>query len=413
VTSASRLAARIFGAISLGVAFGELFHLKCPTPERAQEVADYLSLVSDTFLRLIRMIVAPLVFSTLASGVAAIGSGPGVARIGVRTLTWFIGAGLVSLVIGLCMANVLHPGTAMRLPLGDAETALMVNHGDFSVRAFLLHAVPVSLFDAMSTNSILQIVVFALFMGVAISGVGEPAAPLVRGLDATVIVMLRITSYVIRAAPIAAFAALAAVVTTRGVTVLLTFGKLLGGFYVALLILWMVIGAVAYFVLGKQALSLFRCIREPTLVAFATASSEAALAQTLEQLQRIGLPRRIVGFVVPMGFSFNTCGSMMYCAFAVAFLAQAYGIAQTLEQQVATLLVLMLASKGLAGVPRASLIVVAAALPQLGLPTAGIALLLGVDQLLDMGRTATNIVGNAVATAVIAKGEGIGIDDSD
>lgn len=406
MTPSLRLAVRISGAIALGVVVGEVCHLECPTPERARDLAEYFSLASDTFLRLIKMVVAPLVFSTLASGMAAIGVGPSVARIAARTLLCFVVGGLASLAIGLCVANVLCPGAEVGLPILQSEVTGFANSGELTLRAFVTRAVPVSVFEALATNSILQIVVFAAFVGMGISAVGQRAAPLLRGLDAVTVVMLKITDRIVRAAPLAAFAALAAIVTTRGAAVLVIFGKLLGCFYFALLLLWMAICTAAYLVLGRRALTLLRSIRDPVLLAFATASSEAALAPTLEQLNRIGLPQRIVGFVIPMGLSFNTCGSMLYCAFAISFLAQAYGIPQTIPQQLAAMLVLMMASKGLAGVPRASLVVVSAVLPQLGIPTAGMAMLVGVDQLLDMGRTATNVAGNAVTTALIARWEG-------
>jgi Na+/H+-dicarboxylate symporter len=277
----------------------------------------------------------------------------------------------------------------------------------FTVRHFILEIVPTSVFDAMAQNQILQILLFSLFTGVALSALGEKGAMLARGAEALADLMLRMTDYVMRFAPFAVFGALASVIATKGLGIVVTYGVLVSEFYFGLLLLWVILLTLGAVFLRGRIWALIRYIREPLLLAFSTASSEAALPKLFEQLDRFGVPRRISGFVLPLGYSFNLDGSMMYMSFATIFIAQAYGIELSAGQQIAMLLTLMVTSKGIAGVPRASLVVIAATLTQFGLPIEGIALLLGIDTFLDMGRTATNVVGNAVATSVITKWEGM------
>jgi Na+/H+-dicarboxylate symporter len=405
--------AHIAIAMLLGVLLGELCHRISSTQHQAATIAGYFSLVTSVFLRLIKMIIAPLVFSTLASGVAGIDSRISLGRLGTRTLVWFVVAGLASLSLGLFMADILHPGRGLLLSSSRIMLPAKAEQSDLSLETIITHIIPSSFFQAMADNEILQVVVFALFTGVALNALGERGFLLSRALDALAALMLKITEYVIRVAPIAVVAALAAIVTTRGLSILLIYGPFLGSFYLALLILWVLLSGAAFLVLGRDFTLLLKAIKEPVLLAFATASSEAAFAKTLEQLQRIGIPKQVASFVIPLGFSFNTDGAMMYCALSVMFLAQAYGIALTIGQQAMMLLLLMVASKGVAAVPRASLMVVAAVLPQLHIPTEGVAVLLAVDQLLDMGRSATNIVGNSVAAAVMAKWEDYDLHLSD
>lgn len=406
MNSSRHLTLQILIAMILGIAVGYVCHQSTETAERAAALADSFSVVTDIFLRLIRMIIAPLVFSTLVAGVAHMGNSTSLGRIGTRTILWFIGASLMSLVLGIVMVQLIRPGVGLELALPTAATPTVVATGDFALKTFITHLVPRSIFEALANNEILQIVVFSLFAGVGLGALGERGAPLLRGIEALVALMLKITGYVMRFAPLAVFAAMAAVITTRGLTVLLTYGKFIGGFYLALLTLWVLLACAGYAVLGRPVLTLIGYIREPMLLAFATASSEAAYPKTLEQLERFGIPERIASFVLPLGYSFNLDGSMMYCSFALLFIAQAYGIPLTFAQQVTMLLLLMVTSKGMAGVPRASLVVIAAALPHFNLPENGLLLILGVDQFLDMGRTATNVVGNSIATAVVAKWEG-------
>ena len=408
----SRLTAQILGAMLLGFGVGYVCHLTAQSAARTEELAGYFSSITDLFLRLIKMVVAPLVFSTLVAGIASMGGTSTLGRIGLRTLLWFMASGLVSLILGLAMVQWLQPGVGMSVSPVASSNASGILAAGFTLQSFVEHLVPSSIVDAMARNEILQIVVFSLFAGGALAALGERAATLRHAVDALVLMMLQITEYVMRAAPAAAFAAIAAVVTTRGPSVLLTVGKFMGGFYLSLLVLWMLLGAAAYVVLGRQTSLLFRSICEPLLVGFATASSEAAYPKTLERLEQIGIPKSIAAFVLPLGYSFNLAGSMMYCVFALMFVAQAYDIHFSWGEQTTILLFLMVSSKGLAGVPRSSLVVVAAALLHFKLPEAGLLLILGVDQFLDMGRTATNVLGNSIAAAVVAKWEGVSLADS-
>ncbi|KPF92739.1 C4-dicarboxylate ABC transporter [Novosphingobium sp. AAP83] len=367
--------------------------------------ADTLKLLPDVFLRLIKMIVAPLVLATIVTGIASMGDSAALGRIGGRSLAWFVTFSFVSITLGLIMVNLLKPGVGLELtPTGDlGELAT----GDFTFRHFVLSVFPASPIEAMAKNDILQVLVFSLFAGIALSAVGEKGAPLVRGAEALAQVMLTITGYVMRFAPFAVFGAISSVIALRGLGIIVTYGKLVGSFYLAMLILWAILlGAGAIFLRGR-IFTLIRYIREPLLLAYSTASSEAALPKLFEQLDRFGVPRRISGFVLPLGYSFNLDGSMIYTSFAALFIAQAYGIELPISSQIVMLLTLMVTSKGIAGVPRASLVVIAATLNQFGLPVEGIALVLGVDHFLDMGRSATNVVGNAVATSVITKWEGM------
>jgi len=388
----------------LGVAAGFFCHQALGDAGEAERVAGYFSIVSDIFLKMIKMIIAPLVFATLVAGVARMGDGRAIGRIGAKTLGWFMGASLASLALGMALVNLLQPGRGLDLPL-PTEDAAAVTAKTPDLAAFLVDIVPASVVEAMATNAILQIVVFALFFGVGLAAIGEVGRPLVRAVEALAEVMLKITGYVMVTAPFAVFAAIAAVITTEGLGVLLVFGKFIGQFYIGLGLLWALLILAGFLVLGRGIAPLMRAIRGPLMLAFSTASSEAAYPRTLERLVETGVPRRIAGFVLPLGYSFNLDGSMMYATFAILFIAQAYGIDLSIGEQVAMLLVLMVTSKGVAGVPRASLVVVAATLVQFGLPEAGLLLVLGIDQFLDMGRSATNVVGNAVAAGVIAKWE--------
>ncbi|WP_334184045.1 dicarboxylate/amino acid:cation symporter [Novosphingobium sp.] len=373
------------------------------TPETAREVAGYFHLLADVFLHLIKMIIAPLVFSTLVAGMAHMEDGKALGRIGGRAMAWFLTASLLSLALGLVLVNLLAPGEGLHLVRSGGASAIDAQALNF--RDFVLHVFPTSMVGAMAENSILQIVVFSIFVGVALTAIGEDAKPIVTLIEAMVKMMLTVTGYVMRMAPLAVFGALAAAVTTEGIGVLATFGRLVGSFYLALGTLWLLLVCAGALFLGRRILDLLRHVREPVLLAFCTASSEAAYPKMLEQLGRFGVPRRIYSFILPLGYSFNLDGSMMYATFATLFIAQAYGIDLPILTQITILLVLMVTSKGIAAVPRASLVVVAATLGQFDLPVEGIAFILAVDHFMDMGRTATNVLGNAIATAVIAKSE--------
>ena len=372
-------------------------------PQEAKVIAGYFSVLTDIFLRLIKMIIGPLVFSTLVVGIVHVGDTASLSRLGFLTVGWFLCASIVSLFLGLVMVQWLDPGHGLGLPLPEATAEVAVKASALTLKDFITHVFPKSFFEAMATNEILQIVVFSLFVGVALSSIGEAGKKLTEILDQVVMVMLLITGYVMKFAPIAVFAAIAATVTTQGLGILATYLKFVGGFYVSLAILWVVLLAAGSLVIGRSVIALAKTIREPILIAFSTASSEAAYPKTLERLEAFGIPKRIASFVLPLGYSFNLDGSMMYCTFATLFIAQAYGIELSLTQQATMLLLLMLTSKGMAGVPRASLVVIAATLNFFGIPEQGLLLILAVDQFLDMGRSATNVVGNAVATSVVAK----------
>ena len=408
---AKKLTRYILLALVLGIVAGWAINAAIDdgTPQSAAqltEIAEYLSIVTALFLRLIKMIIAPLVFSTLVAGIAHMGDIAALGRVGLRSVTWFILASLVSLTLGLILVNLLQPGIGLNLPLPPATAASGVETAAFNLKDFVTHLVPASIFDAMSTNEILPIVIFSIFFGVALTAVGEPGRPIVRGVESLVKVMLQVTDYVMRFAPLAVFTAVTSSIAEKGPEILFTFGKFVGSFYLGLAILWTLLIAAAFVIVGPRVRHLVRYIRDPIVLAFSTASSEAAYPRTLEALDRFGVPPRIASFVLPLGYSFNLDGSMMYMTFATIFIAQAYGIDLSLGQEITMLLVLMITSKGMAGVPRASLVVIAATMAMFQIPEAGLLLILAVDHFLDMGRSATNVVGNAVASAVVAKWEG-------
>ncbi len=396
----------IVGAMVLGVLVGWAVN-QGVEPEQAKQVAEGLTIVTDVFLRLIKMIIAPLVFATLVAGIAHMEDAASIGRVGVKTMAWFITASIVSLTIGLLMVHLIQPGSGMNL-VADAASGGggAVDASKLTLKEFVTHLVPSSIVDAMARNEILQIVVFSVFVGTAVSSIDDKAPAVLALVDQVATIMLKVTGYVMKTAPLAIFAALAATIATQGLGVLIDYAKFVLGFYASLGVLWALLAAAAILIVGRRALELLGAIRGPALLAFATASSEAAYPRTLEELQKFGLSRRISSFVLPLGYSFNLDGSMMYCTFAVLFIAQAYGIELSIGQQITMLLLLMVTSKGMAGVPRASLVVIAATLTYFDLPEAGLLLILGVDHLLDMGRSATNVVGNSVAAAVVAKWEG-------
>ncbi len=408
---AKRLTRYIIIALVLGVIAGWVLNATIDDgspahAERLKTIAEYLSIVTALFLRLIKMIIAPLVFSTLVAGIAHMGDVAALGRVGLRALGWFILASLVSLSLGLLLVNFIQPGVGLNLPIPPAHAASGVETAAFNLKDFVSHLVPQSIFEAMSGNEILPIVIFSIFFGVALTAVGKAGEPIVRGVESLVKVMLQVTDYVMRFAPFAVFTAVASAIAERGPEIIATFGKFVASFYVGLAILWALLIGAAFVIVGGRTRHLIRYIRDPIVLAFSTASSEAAYPRTLEALDRFGVPPRIASFVLPLGYSFNLDGSMMYMTFATIFIAQAYGIDLTLGQEVTMLLVLMVTSKGMAGVPRASLVVITATLSMFRIPEAGVLLILAVDHFLDMGRSATNVVGNAVASTVVARWEG-------
>ena len=404
----NRLTLSIAVGMILGVIAGYACHTSISDPVTLKTVAGYFSIVTDIFLRLIKMIIAPLVFATLVSGLAEMDSGQDVGRIGLRSVGWFICASLISLSLGLVMANALEPGAGLHLNESASEVNTGLNTSALNARDVITHAFPTSLLDAMARNDILQILVFSVFLGVALSTLkGDSRVRVViQAFDGMVPVMLRLTNYVIRAAPFGVFGAIASAVTLRGLDVMYTYGKMIGSFYLGLFVLWAILIGVGYVFLGRHVGGLLKAVREPAMLAFSTASSEAAYPRLAEQLEKFGIDKKVVGFTLPLGYAFNLDGSMMYQAFAAIFIAQAFGVHMPLSQQIFMVLILMLSSKGMASVPRGSIVVVAAVAPLFHLPAAGVAMVLAIDQILDMGRTLTNVIGNSVATASVAKWEG-------
>lgn len=396
----------ILVAMVLGILVGYACHDAFPDKKITADIASHISIATDVFLRLIKMIIALLVFSTLTVGIAHMGDGKAAGRIGAKAMGWFVMASLVSLTLGLLLSNFFQLGSHLDLPLPEVGATTNLKTAAFTLKDFVTHLVPKSPIEAMANNEILQVLVFSIFFGSSLAGLGEHGRTLTKVIDQLAQVMLRITGTIMSLAPVAVFAAMASVVTTQGLGVLATFAKFMAGFYFGLFCLWALLIGAGFAVIGPRVFKLVGLIREPFLLAFSTASSEAAYPKLLVALDQFGVQRKISSFVMPMGYSFNLDGSMMYCTFAVLFIAQAYGIDLAVGTQITMLLLLMLTSKGMAGVPRASLVVIAATLTQFNIPEAGLLLLMGVDQFLDMGRSATNAVGNAIATAVVAKWEG-------
>jgi Na+/H+-dicarboxylate symporter len=398
-------------ALVIGIIVGELLNLtlansEFSTPNKTlSNTIDIFSALTDIFLRLIKMIIAPLVFSTLVVGMAKMGDIKTVGRIGIKALLWFFSASLFSLLLGMILVNVFEPGSSLHIALPAIGTETGLPQVKPTLSHFVAHIFPKSIIEAMASNEILQIVVFAMFFGLACASIGELAKPTVNLLDSLSHIMLKVTSYVMHYAPLAVFAAIASVVAQQGIGILVSYGKFIGEFYFGLLLLCGGLGSAGFIFLGRRVLSLLKHIREPMLLAFGTASSESAYPKLLQQLERFGCDEKVCGLVLPLGYSFNLDGSMMYMTFAVLFIAQAYGIDMTLSDQFIMLLVLLFTSKGVAGVPKASLLVIASTLSMFDIPEAGLLLLLGIDQVLDMGRSATNVLGNSIAAAVVSKWE--------
>jgi Na+/H+-dicarboxylate symporter len=403
----------ILAAMVAGIVLGYAVNAGASDAAAAKDMAGYISIVSDVFLRLIKMLIGPLVFSTLVVGIAHMGDAASVGRVFFKAMMWFITASLVSLLLGMVLANLLQPGANLGLPLPDVSSATNLATGKFTLREFINHTVPKSFAEAMANNEILQIVVFSMFFGVAMAALGDKAKTLLAMIDELSHVMLKITGYVMKLAPLAVLSAMASTVAINGLGILLKFAVFMGEFYLGLFILWSLLVLAGMAFLGKRVFKLLALIKEAFMVSFATASSEAAYPKILDALDRFGVKRKISSFVMPMGYSFNLDGSMMYCTFATLFIAQAYGIELSLATQITMLLVLMLTSKGIAGVPRASLVVIAATLGHFNIPEAGLLLILGIDTFLDMGRSATNAVGNSLASAVVAKWEGELLSEED
>ncbi len=379
--------------------------LKEVTSNRDKKL-QWFSIITDIFLRLIKMIVAPLVFTTLVVGIAKLGDIKTVGRIGGKTMLWFISASLLSLFLGMILVNIFKPGESMHLALPLDNQVTGIDKAALSVKDFITHVFPKSFIESMANNEILQIVVFSIFFGISAAAMGKKSDKIVAALDDIAHIILKLTGFIMNFAPIAVFGAMVVVIAKQGVGILTTYAIFISEFYLGLLLLWCLLILAGYIFLKVRVLELLKRIKDPILLAFSTSSSEAAFPKTMVELERFGCSPKITSFVLPLGYSFNLDGSMMYMTFASIFIAQSYGIHLSIETQISMLLVLMLTSKGIAGVPRASLVVIAGTLASFKIPEVGVALLLGIDPILDMGRSATNVVGNSIATAVVSKLEG-------
>ncbi|WP_152081441.1 dicarboxylate/amino acid:cation symporter [Enterobacter oligotrophicus] len=407
MASANKLTLFIVIFMLAGILSGAAIH-EYASPDAINAWSDNITLLTDIFLRLIKMVIAPLVFSTLTVGIMKLGETSTIGRVGGKAMVWFISSSVLSILVGLFIVTLEHPGSGLNLaiPAESVDTGLAV--GGMTLKGFLTHTIPTSIAGAMANNEILQIVVFSMFFGIGGASLGQKFnAPLVAALDVVSHIMLKVTGYVMYVAPLAIFAAISSVVATQGLGILLNYASFIGGYYVAIVLTCMVLMAVGYMMLKKEVFRLVSMLKDPVLVAFTTSSSEAAYPKTLEQLVRFGCSRNIVSFVLPIGYSFNLVGSMVYCSFASMFIAQAYNIHLSFSEVTVLMLTLMLASKGIAGVPRSALVVLAATIPGFNIPVAGILLLMGIDHFLDMGRSAINVLGNGIATAMLAQNEGL------
>ncbi|MES2589454.1 MAG: dicarboxylate/amino acid:cation symporter [Bacteroidota bacterium] len=395
----------IIGLI-LGIAVGGYIHSYYPTS--TEGFSKNIKLLGTVFIRLVQMIIAPLVLSTLIVGIAKMGDMKMVGRVGAKAMAWFFTASLVSLLLGLVLVNWMKPGVGLNIDMENLSSAsdLVEKTQAFSLEEFVKHIVPKSLFEALATNEILQIVIFSIFFGIALSSIGKVGEPIIKALDAVSHVVLKMVGYIMWVAPIGVFGSVAAAVSTYGFEIFSLYANYLIAFVIGIALLWLVLLSVGYTILKKRLWTLLRRIKNPLLIAFSTTSSEAVFPKLTEELERFGCDNKIVSFTLPLGYSFNLDGSMMYMTFASVFIAQVYGIDMPIEKQLTMLLVLMLTSKGVAGVPRASLIVVVATCSMFGIPPEGIALILPIDHFCDMARSMTNVVGNALATSAVSKWEG-------
>ena len=403
----NKLFVAIIVALILGVIMGGVVHTQYP--ESVEGFSKNIKLLGTIFIRLVQMIIAPLVFTTLVVGIAKMSDIKMIGRVGTKAMLWFITASLVSLFIGLILVNWLEPGRVTRLPIQDVSSAeeLLNSSKGFSLEDFVKHVIPKSLFEAFATNEVLQIVVFSIMFGVALANMGEEyVKPIIKAFDICAHAILKMVGYIMWFAPFGVLGAIAAVVATNGFEIFKVYAIYLRDFFFALAVLWLILLLVGYFILGNRLFELLRRIKEPLLIAFSTTSSEAVFPKLVEELERFGCNNRIVSFILPLGYSFNLDGSMMYMTFASIFIAQIYGIEMTVGQQITMLLVLMLTSKGIAGVPRASLVIIVATCSMFGIPPEGIALILPIDHFCDMGRSMTNVLGNALATSAVSKWEG-------
>lgn len=407
VMKKNKLTVYIIGAMIAGIVVGVIIN-KGTSPDFIESYSKNIKLLATIFIRMVQMIIAPLVFTTLVVGIAKLGDLKAVGRVGGKALGWFVTASLISLLLGLMVVNYFEPGAGMNLGTIDASAVedVVGKTKGFSMQNFVEHIVPKSVVEAMATNEILQLVVFSIFFGIALAGLGEKAQPLIKAFDTIAHVVLKMVGYVMAFAPLGVFGAISAVISSRGLDILIVYGKYFAAFMVGIILLWVVLIGVGFFFLGKRMPDLLKRLYSPMIIAFSTTSSEAVFPKLTEELERFGCKDKIVSFILPLGYSFNLDGSMMYMTFASIFIAQVYGVPLSLGTQLTMLLVLMVSSKGVAGVPRASLVVVAATCGMFDIPVEGIALILPIDHFCDMFRSATNVLGNALATSVVSKWEG-------
>jgi len=403
---------QILIGLALGIAVGYLFPSSDAGGVHVAGFAEQIKPLADVFLRMIKMIIAPLLFSTLVVGIAGTGDMKTMGRIGLKAIIYFEVATTIALFLGLALVNIFKPGAGMSLPLGaDTKVAAEMVQNQQHAWDILLHMFPTSVIDSMARGDILQVVIFSMFFGIALAAIGAKGKPVLEVMESTAQAMFKFTGYVMAFAPVGVFAAIAATVGSKGLGILLTLGKLVGLMYLGLVIFALIVLGTVSFLIRVPFFAFVKAIREPMLIAFTTASSEAALPKSLEIMERFGVPKNIVGFVLPTGYSFNLDGSTLYLSLCSVFVAQMAGVQMTLGQQLVMMLTLMLTSKGVAGVPRAALVVLAATLATFNLPLEGAAILLAIDQIMDMGRTAVNVMGNCIATAVVARWEGVFDDD--
>jgi proton glutamate symport protein len=402
------LTTQIFIGLALGVIVGALIHQLDADPYHKAQAIQWVRVLSRIFLNLIKVIIAPLIFSTLVVGIAGAGSIREVGRIGLKALIYFEIVTTLALFIGLGAVNITKPGVGVNLPAEQSEEAktIAANASKMSPQDHIVNIFPTSLIDSMAKNDVLQIVIFSLIFAIAVAAVGEKGKPMIAFCEALSEGMFKFTNYVMKFAPYGVGAAMAVTVGSKGLIVLKNLALLILTLYGALAVFLVVVLGVVAFIIRLPLRRFINLVKEPALLAFTTTSSESAFPKALENMERLGVPRRIVSFVLPMGYSFNLDGSTLYLALAAVFVAQASNHPLTMGQQLLIVLTLMLSTKGIAAVPRASLVVLAGTLAQFGLPLEGIAVILGVDELMDMARTATNVIGNCLATAVVARWEG-------
>jgi Na+/H+-dicarboxylate symporter len=393
-----------------GILAGYLIHENA-SPDFIKNFAPKIKLLAIIFLRMVQMIIAPLVFATLVVGIAKLGDLKTVGRVGGKAMLWFVSASLISLTLGLILVSITKPGVGVNITNADLEGAkdMLGKTKEFSLDKFVEHVFPRSVIEAMANNEILQLVIFSVFFGVALTAIGTKGEPIIKALDSLTHVVLKMVGYVMNFAPVGVFGAMTAVIALKGLGILKTYAYYIGSFYLGLAVLWILLLLVGYIILKHRLKVLLKRLSSPMTIAFNTASSEAVFPKLVEEMERFGCDSKIVSFTLPLGYSFNLDGSMMYMTFASMFIAQAYNITSITDHlgtQIAMLLVFMLTSKGIAGVPRASLVVVLATGSMFGIPPEGIGLVLAIDTFCDMGRSMTNVLGNALATAAVSKWEG-------